>query len=319
MPERRSSATSTGSRDAERAEPAPLGAARRRLGRFRAVLDDRYGRLPERVRRFVDWLRSPEFVTTSSSLAFYAMISLPPMVLLGFWAAGWFVDESTLQNLGTQVQDRAPDQLPVADVLRALIDVAAQIGPLAAVAAIWPATTYGAALARAFAEVAPEAERRINGWKGRAFALVIIAVLPFVVFSALAAIYFVPRLLGSGRALQVALGIGSLLTLALVIALIYVLFELRDNRWTDVVVGAGTASGLVALSTAGYLLYLEFADFTSRYGASALATAVLLGLWLLLGNAALIAGYRVMSRHARRRTPGSATAPAGSPAERPVR
>ena len=40
------------------------------------------------VQRLVGWLRSPEFVTTSSSLAFYAMISLPPMVLLGFWIAG---------------------------------------------------------------------------------------------------------------------------------------------------------------------------------------------------------------------------------------
>jgi uncharacterized BrkB/YihY/UPF0761 family membrane protein len=260
------------------------------------------------------WLRSPEFVTTSSSLAFYAMISLPPMVLLGFWMAGWFVDESTLRALGTQVEAQAPTQLPVADVLRGLIDVAARTGPIAAVAAIWPATTYGAALARAFSDVAPPSQRRMQGWKGRALALVIIAVLPIVVFSALASIYLVPRLLGSGLALQVALWMGTLVVLALVIALIYVLFRLRDNRWSDVAIGASTASGLVALSTAGYLVYLEFADFTSRYGPSVLATAVLLGLWLLLGNAALITGYRVMSHRVRRATAaGSPPARAGRP------
>ncbi|SFE56910.1 YihY/virulence factor BrkB family protein [Blastococcus tunisiensis] len=278
-----------------------LATTRDRLRRVRGRLAQGYHRVPEPVRRSVGWLRSPEFVTTSSSLAFYAMISLPPMVLLGFWIAGWFVDGSSLQDLGSRVTDQAPDELPVADVLRALIDVAGQTGPLAAVAAVWPATTYGAALARAFNDIAPEAERRIRGWKGRVLALGIIAALPFAVFSGLATVYVVPRLLGGGVWLQVALGLGTLLVVGLVIALIYGLFELWETRWHDVALGAATAVGLVALTTGGYLVYLEFADFTERYGPTALATAVLLGLWLLLGNAALLAGYRLMSRRARRR------------------
>ncbi|MCF6508088.1 YihY/virulence factor BrkB family protein [Blastococcus sp. MG754426] len=264
--------------------------------------------MPEPVRRFLAWLRSPEFLTTSASLAFYAMVSLPPMVLLGFWVAGLVVDDSALQDLGTQVDDQAPDQLPVADVLRALIDVAAQTGPVAAVAAVWPATTYGAALARAFSAVAPETERRIRGWTGRLLALAIIAVLPLAVFSALAALYLVPRLLGSGLALRLAMGLGALLLLCLGIGLVYTLFRLWETRVGDVVIGAATATGLVAVTTGGYLVYLEHADFTARYGPTALATAVLLGLWLLLGNAALIAGYRVLARrvHARRRATGAA-------------
>jgi uncharacterized BrkB/YihY/UPF0761 family membrane protein len=296
-----------------------LGVARTRMGTARARLGervtDRWRRFPRPVRRFVAWLRSPEFVTTSSSLAFYAMISLPPMVLLGFWIAGWFVDEATLQDLGSQVDSSAPEQLPVADVLRALIDIAAQAGPVAAVAAVWPATTYGAALARAFTQIAPESQRRIRGWKGRMLALVVIAALPLVVFCGLATLYLVPRLLGSGIELQLALGVGALLALTAVIALIYGLFELWETRWHDVLAGSATATGLVALSTGGYLVYLEFADFTSRYGATALATAVLLGLWLLLGNAALLTGYRVMSRRARNRRElhAPATRPPGHP------
>lgn len=292
----------------------------RLCARVREPVTAGYRRLPEPIRRFLAWLRSPEFVTTSSSLAFYAMVSLPPMVLLGFWIAGWFVDGSALQDLGNQVDSSAPEQLPVADVLRALIDVAAQAGPVAAVAAVWPATTYGAALARAFSGIAPESERRIRGWKGRLLALVVIAALPLVVFSGLATLYLVPRLLGSGLELQLALAVGALVALTAVIALIYSLFELRETRWHDALVGAGTATGLVALTTGGYLVYLEFADFTQRYGATALATAVLLGLWLLLGNAALLAGYRVMSRRAlrrsergRRRGTGSPTPPAARP------
>ncbi len=277
---------------------------RRRVGSVEDRLSRRYQRIPQPARRLVAWLRSPEFVTTSSSLAFYAMISLPPMVLLGFWIAGWFVDESSLQNLGAEVTSGAPDQLPVADVVRALIDVAGQTGPLAAVAAIWPATTYGAALARAFSDIAPSAERRIRGWKGRLLALVVIAVLPLAVFSGLATIYVVPRLLGAGSEVQIALGVAGIVVLCCIIALIYGLFELRETRWHDIAIGAMTAVGLVALTTAGYLIYLEFADFTQRYGPTVLATAVLLGLWLLLANAALLAGYRVMSRRAGRRAAG---------------
>ncbi len=281
-------------------EDRRLPRVRRRVSTVGDRLSSRYERLPEPVRRVLAWLRSPEFVTTSSSLAFYAMISLPPMVLLGFWIAGWFVDQESLQDLGAEVTSRAPDDLPVADILRELIDVAAQTGPLAAVAAIWPATTYGAALARAFSDIAPEAERRIRGWKGRLLALVVIAALPFAVFSGLATLYLVPRLLGAGGWLQLALGLGAVTGLGLLIALIYGLFELHETRWHDVAVGAATAVGLITVTTAGYLVYLEFADFTQRYGPTALATAVLLGLWLLLANAALLAGYRLMSRRAGR-------------------
>ncbi|MGY2082198.1 YihY/virulence factor BrkB family protein [Blastococcus sp. SYSU DS0539] len=287
--------------DATTPGPGPLGNARHRVRHVRRRLRRGYRRLPTPLRRFASWLRSPEFLTTSSSLAFYAMVSLPPMVLLSFWVAGLAVDESALQDLGTEVGDQAPEQLPVADILRALIDVAAQTGPVAAVAAIWPATTYGAALARAFSAIAPESERRIRGWKGRLLALVIIAVLPLAVFSGLATLYLVPLLLGAGPWLRLALGSGTVLVVGLVIALIYGLFELWETRWQDVAIGAATAVGMVALTTVGYLVYLEFADFTDRYGPTALATAVLLGLWLLLGNAALLAGYRVMSRRARRR------------------
>lgn len=278
--------------------------AARRLERVVTVpLRRRWDDLPAPVRTFLTWLRSPEFVTTSASLAFYALISLPPMVLLGFWVAGLAVDQSDLQHLGDAVGAQAPQQLRLAGLLRTLIGVSAQIGPVAAVAAVWPATTYGAALARAFTAIAPKAQRRIRGWRGRLLALVLIAVLPLAVFSGLATLYLVPRLLGSGIGLRIALALGALVLLLALISLIYVLFQLWDTRWDDVLVGAGSATAAVAVTSAGYLLYLRYTDLGARYGA-VLATAVLLGLWLLLGNAALLAGYRLMSRRARRRIRG---------------
>ncbi|MGY2079810.1 YihY/virulence factor BrkB family protein [Modestobacter sp. SYSU DS0657] len=272
-----------------------LDSGRRRTARARE-------RLPRPVVRFGRWLRSPELSTVSASLAFYAMISLPPMVLIAFWVAGVFVSDETLQGLGSEVDGQTPQQLPVGDVLRELIDIASQVGVFAVVGAVWPATAYGAALARAFSRVAPESQRRIQGWRGRLLALAIIAALPVVVFGALAALYLVPRLLGSGWWLTALLGAGAFAVLTAVIGLVFALYRLRDAHWSDLAIGALTASGLVAVGTAGYLVYLEFfADFSQRYGSSWLATAVLLGLWLLLGNAVLLVGYRVMLRRALRR------------------
>jgi uncharacterized BrkB/YihY/UPF0761 family membrane protein len=281
---------------------------RRLLHRSRAAVERGrawYRALPGPVRRTVEWLRSSEFVVTSSSLAFYAMLSLPPMILIAFWVAGGVADESALRDLGQQVDSQTPDRLPVAAVLRELIEVAARTGPVAVLAAAWPATTYGAALARAFSSIAPGQQRRMRSWRGRLLALAVIAVLPLVVFSGLAALYVLPRLLGSGWPLRAALAVGALVVLTAVIAFVYWLFELDDSRWDDLLVGAGTATTLVALSTGGYLIYLEFAAVTERYGTTALATAVLLGLWLLLGNAALLVGYRLVQRREQRRRGGS--------------
>jgi len=177
---------------------------------------------------------------------------------------------------------------------------------------VWPATTYGAALARAFTAVAPQAQHRIRGWRGRLLALGLIAMLPLVVFCGLAAIFLVPQVVGQGALLTVALGVGSLLVLGTLIGVLYAMFRLRDTSLGDVVVGAAVATGLVGVATAGYLVYLQFADFTQRYGATGLATAVLLGLWLLLANAALLVGYRLMLKRAARRDPA---APEPRPAE----
>ncbi|MCO7219944.1 YihY/virulence factor BrkB family protein [Klenkia sp. PcliD-1-E] len=266
--------------------------------RWHAVVD----RLPGPVVTFGRWLGSPEFSTVSAALAFYALVSLPPMVLIAFWVAGLVVDDATLQGLGNQVSGRTPDQLPIGDVLRGLIDVASRIGPVAVLSAVWPATAYGAALARAFTEVTPQTNEKIRGLRGRLLALAVIAVLPVAVFSGLAALFVVPRLLGSGWQLTALLGLGVLVLLVGVISLVYWLFQVRDTRWDDVVLGALLAAGLVGLSTAVYLGYLTwFADFTERYGASSLATLVLLGFWLLIGNAVLLVGYRFMIRRALRR------------------
>ncbi len=261
--------------------------------------------VPDPVQAFVRWLRSDDFLTTSASLAFYAMVSLAPMALVALWVAGAVVPDSSLQRLGSDVEQTSPDSLPVADLLRRLIDVATGLGFASVLGALWPATAYGAALARAFGRVTPDRERRMRGWKGRAMALVIVALMPLVVFGALAVSFVGPRLLpDAGPWLAVLLAFGGYLALLALTGLVFTLFRLLSTEASDIAWGALVASTLISLVSGAYLLYLRlFAGFEQRYGASWLATAVLLGLWLLLVNAMLIIGYRLMVRRAQRRHP----------------
>lgn len=259
-------------------------------------------RLPAPVRRFERWLRGPELVITSSSLAFYGLISIPPMVLIAFWLAGVVLPEAQLDTLVDEVARRSPDEVPAGDVVRGLFELAARAGPFAILAAAWPATAYGAALGRAFSEVATGEEQRIRGWKGRLFALVVIAMLPLIIISAVAALYLGPRVLGTGTAFTLALVAAALTAVWLLVAVIFALYRLRDASPTDVALAAAATTGLELMISGGYLLYLRLgADFTGRYGTASLATLVLFALWLLLGHAVLLVGYRLLLRLARRR------------------
>lgn len=270
--------------------------------------------MPGPVRRFGRWLVSDELFTTGSSLAFYALLSLPPMVLIGLWVVGVFVDDSALQGLGQDVEGQAPDALPIGNVVRSLVDVATQVGWLSILTAVWPATAYGAALGRAFTSVAPESQRSIRGWRGRLLSLAVIALLPLLVFVALAVFAFGPQLLGSGGLLfSLTAGTVAVVAFTGVVALIFTLYQVRDTTVSDVLLGAALASGLQVLVTGGYVLYLTFfADFEQKYGTSSLTVVVLLGLWLLLSNAVLLIAYRWMLRRCDRRQEASRAEPASA-------
>lgn len=260
-------------------------------------------RVPEPLRRLVGWVTGPEFFITSSSLAFYAMISIPPMTIIALWVADGFFDDSLLQDLGQDVEDRSPDELPVGEVVRGLVDTATRIGGASVLAAVWPATAYGAALAKAFSTIAPDGGHSLTGWKGRLLSLGVLALLPLVVFAALAALYFGPRLVDAdGAGFTVLLALGALVVYGPVVLVIFQLFQVRDTSFGDIAIGASAAAVGQALLTAGYLVYVGiFADFEGTYGSSLLATVVLLGFWLLLSNACLLASYRLMLTRCRRR------------------
>jgi uncharacterized BrkB/YihY/UPF0761 family membrane protein len=81
------------------------------------------------------------------------------------------------------------------------------------------------------------------------------------------------------------------------VAVIYKVFPRRPPGWRDTLRGALVAAGSIAVLSVGYVTYLRLgANFEQRYASDALASVVLLGVWLYAANIALLLGYRV-ARH----------------------
>jgi hypothetical protein len=120
---------------ADRLRPRTLAGASAAVRRRVRGLEDR---LPERLRRTERWLRDPEFLVTSSSLAFYALVSIPPMILIAVWLAGAVLSRGQLDALVEEIARRSPDGVPAGTVARGVFDLGASSGPFGVLAALGP-------------------------------------------------------------------------------------------------------------------------------------------------------------------------------------
>ena len=271
--------------------------------------------LPHPVARLVVWARSDESLLTASSLAFYSLVSLPPMVLIAFWAAASVAGEATIEQIGSSVGRNSPHQLGLDRVVVQVAHVGASLGWLSVLTAVWPATSYGAGLSRALDRLTPGGDRPLDGVRGRLLGVVLIAVLPILVLAALVTAYLAPRVLGD-QAWALAGGLlGGIVLGAVVVAgvmaLLYNLFSPKHVTLRTSLVGGAVAAGVVLGATLAFAAYLRLGGGASKshYASSAVGALVLLGLWLYLTNAGLLIGYRA----ALRRAPGPGPQDEGAP------
>jgi YihY family inner membrane protein len=253
--------------------------------------------VPEPVRNLATWIRSDEALSTAASLAFFALISLPPSALIGLWIAGAVAGEARIETLGERVASMAPGDLEADNMIVGLVDVATTLGWVSVLAALWPATAYGADLARAFDRLTPTGRRPLDGIRGRVLVIVVIALLPLLVLAALLLVLFIPQLMGEELALRLAgyavAAVAAVAAMTGFLALLYDLFSPADVGYRAALTGGAYAAGAITAISIGYAVYLRVgADFTDRYGSSAFATVILLGLWLYLTNGALLGGYK---------------------------
>jgi membrane protein len=242
-------------------------------------------------------LRREEITLPAAGLAFYALVSLVPFVILVLWLTGLVVGTDRVREVGENMARLAPAKLGIDKAFTRVADLGAGLGLGAVVGLLWPASSYGAGLVRAFDRLSPRHERRMRGLRGRWLSVALVGLVPALALAALVAVYLGSRLLGtSGTAARIGgwllaplFGFGAA---ALMLGTIYRLFTPERLPWRAVARGALTAAVSIALLSLAYVVYLRVgADFASRYASSSLAAVILLAFWLYLANALVLVGY----------------------------
>ncbi len=256
--------------------------------------------LPPPVRDALDDLEGRDVLFLAAGLAFYALVSVAPLVLLALWLTSIMVGEEDVHRTGEQLARLVPPKLGVDKAVVRVADTGSNLGLWAAALSLWPATAYGAGLARAFDRLSGKG-RQLEGLRGRALSLSLVIVLQSFVLAGLALATVAPRLVGEGLLATVAgwaIGLVSgFLAIATATAVIYWLFSSESVAARPILVGASlTAGGTTVLSLA-YVAFLRLgANFEQRYATSGLAAVVLLAVWLFLANALLLSSYRLATR-----------------------
>ena len=252
-----------------------------------------------RVRRGVRNARADDVFLYSAALAFYGLISVAPLVVVGLWVTSLVVGQAQVHEVADDLAGVAPPALGVDRALERVADLEAVLGLVAVVAALWPATAYGSGLARVLDRVG--GDRPATGLRGRGAALLLVGLMPVLVLGSLVATYAGAAALGDtgldvAVGLALALGLSFTATVA-ILAVIYKTFPAAPPGWRATGRGAVVAAASISVLSAAYVAYLRLgADFEQRYASDALAAVVLLGLWLFAANAVLLVGYRLAQR-----------------------
>jgi len=254
-------------------------------------------RVPDPVARVIDYLGDEDVLMISAGLAFYALVSVAPLVIIALWVTSMIVGDDAVQRTGEQLSRLAPGRVGLDKAFMQVARTGTDIGIWAVAVALWPATAYGAGLARAFNRVSGQA-RELPGLKGRALAFLLMAGLQIVVLASLAVVLVGPRLLGEGLVAAVVgwagAGVVVFVSTAAMTGLIYRVFATESASWTGIAQAAATVAAGISLLSLGYVVFLRLGtDFEQRYASSGLAAVVLLAGWLFLANALLLVGYRL--------------------------
>lgn len=246
-------------------------------------------RLPPRARRFTERLADREVLLAASSLAFYGLVSIMPLLLLAFAAAGEVFGPESLERFRAGAPSRGANLF-----IGQLTRVSSSVTVVTVVFSLWPATAYGGGLRRAFREMSGEDEE-LSGLRGRGRGLLMVLVLPVIAIAGIPVTYLLTGLTGDGA---LATGLGWLLAVAGGAAVgaglltgVYRVFAPVRLELRPTMAGAGLAAAAIAVLSLGFVVYLRYAATMDRFGGPVIGMVILLGVWMFASNIVLLAGY----------------------------
>jgi membrane protein len=254
----------------------------------------------------------------AGSIAFSAILSVFPFLLLAVALAGMIIHPSTLETVLEAIRRAVPAQAEelVRDRLTALVS-----GPrpglvtVSAVVALWTASGAVSALITAF-DVAYGVRDRRPFWRTRGLALVVtIAASVFLIVAAILA-------LGAGAIAAILPGpLGEALLwlrwpvvailMALILGVLYHVLPDGDRDFHLVTLGSVVATVTWILASLGFSFYASrFGSYEVVYGA--LGGVIVLLMWFWISALAVLLGAEinaVLEGGAGAPTPGSGQAP----------
>jgi membrane protein len=282
-----------------RTRPRPASSAKRAASRTKkkanGIVDRLIERLPGPVRDVVQRVRGIDIPLYASGLAFYALISAAPLAILCAWIASLVVGEDGIRRAAENMQQHAPGGIQMGSFLESIVSAGASLGLVAAISVVWPATSYGAGLRRAFHRLSPHSRREAEGLRGRGLALIVL--LPVLVAGSLLGSFVGTSLLGdSGGAYVIGLVLAlvtGFLAASVGTALIYRIFPPERMPLRSILKGTLFTAAAVSVLSLGMTVFVGAAgqQEQQRFGSTGMALLVLFGVWLFLSNAALLVGY----------------------------
>ena len=248
------------------------------------------------ARDVVGCTRGHDLALYAAGVTFYATVGLVPLLLLSLFLAGQVAGESTVRALADGLASLLPDELGARDAGRFLSAAGTSMPPLAALAALVPASLYGEGLVRAFDRLSERSGRR-RSLRGRLGAVVIVAASPVLLLGGLVASRELIDLLGPGlgdRLLGVyfAFLVGWLSISPVLVFAFRALTPERPGTRALLWGGAGTGSFLAGTSL-GFVVFLSLGiDLGGAYGGvQSLATTAAAVGWLFLLHVIVLVGY----------------------------
>ena len=232
----------------------------------------------------------------AAAVTFYATVGVVPLLLLSLFLAGQVAGEQMVRMLADSLAGLLPDRLGAREAARFLSSAGTSMSPLAALAALVPASLYGEGLVRAFDRLSVRPGRRRSA-RGRVGSLVVVAMSPVLLLGGSAAARALTQVLGDGTVDRLLGVYFAFLVLWITITPVLVftyggLSTQRPGRRALLWGAAGTGSFLSG-TCLGFVLFLSLGiDLGGAYGGSLpLATAAACVGWLFVLHVVVLVGY----------------------------
>jgi membrane protein len=252
-------------------------------------------RLPPGVNRIAERIAGRDLLLEASSLGFYGLVSALPLLTIAFSVVGLIAGEDSLRQLAQQAEENGP--AGTGEILQGLLDNSDGLSWAALVFTLWPATAYGGGLRRALTRASDESASAL---RGRATAIGLVFTLPVLSLAGLplAAVLtslgddgLAGTLLGWGVAL-----VAGVTLLTLILWALYHVFTPDDLDWKDTIRGAALTAAVTTVFSVGFVAYLRLGNVEDRFGGATIGLVVMLGVYLFVANALLLAGFEASAQ-----------------------